>query len=165
MGAGAICALLAVTPSRFQRVVLALPASIDAPIAREGEFETMASAWEAADHARFAEVLISTLPQEAQGVSAAWGADEAARLLALPGMGAALRAVPGETPLRDRAVLTLVTADVLVIGQEGDPAHPAQVARELAGCFPNGRSVILPPGGLLHRHRSQVRDLVRDALV
>lgn len=137
MGAGAICALVASSHSRFERIVLALPASIEAPVDRDAQLAAILSTWEA---------------------------DDSARMQATPGVRAALQCVPQEAPLRDRAALALVTAQVLVIGQEGDSAHPAQVARDLADCFANGRSVILPPGGILQRHRSQVRHLVRDAL-
>ena len=63
-------------------------------------------------------------------------------------------------PLTDRAVLAAVTAPALVIAQEQDPAHPVGVARQLAASLPGAHLVVMPPGGILLRHRAVMRDLV-----
>jgi pimeloyl-ACP methyl ester carboxylesterase len=109
MGAGAMCALLAHTPLRFDRLVFALPAALDRP--------------------------------RTDG--------------ALDGLELAASA-----PLADRAVLGAVTAPALVIAQEQDPVHPVWVAEQLAESLPHARLVVLPPGGVLERHRKVMRDLV-----
>jgi pimeloyl-ACP methyl ester carboxylesterase len=109
MGAGAMCALLAHTPLRFDRLVFALPAALDRP--------------------------------RTDG--------------ALDGLELAASA-----PLPDRAVLGAVTAPTLVIAQEQDPVHPVWVAEQLAESLPHARLEVLPPGGILERHRKVMRDLV-----
>ncbi|MEO6144896.1 MAG: alpha/beta hydrolase [Dermatophilaceae bacterium] len=63
-------------------------------------------------------------------------------------------------PLSDRATLAAVTAPALVIAQEQDPAHPVWVAEELAASLPDAHLAILPPGGILLRHRALMRELI-----
>lgn len=63
-------------------------------------------------------------------------------------------------PVTDRHVLAAVTAPALVIAQDGDPAHPVGVAEQLAASLPGARLVVMPPGGILLRHRARMRDLV-----
>ncbi|MEO8518943.1 MAG: alpha/beta hydrolase [Dermatophilaceae bacterium] len=109
MGAGALCSLLASTPLRFERLVLALPAALDRPRTDD----------------------------------------------ALEGLELA-----SEVPLSDRAVLAAVIAPVLVIAQEQDPEHPVWVAEELVASLKNARLEVLPPGGILVRHRSRTRELI-----
>lgn len=64
----------------------------------------------------------------------------------------------------DRSVLGGVAADVLVIGQEGDPVHPAAVARELAAALPRARLVIFDQPGAAFRERARLRALISDHL-
>lgn len=63
-------------------------------------------------------------------------------------------------PLSDRATLAAVRAPALVIAQEQDPAHPVWVAEELAASLPDAHLAILPPGGILLRHRALMRELI-----
>jgi pimeloyl-ACP methyl ester carboxylesterase len=44
--------------------------------------------------------------------------------------------MPDPTPIRK------VTAPALVVGQEGDPVHRAEVARDLAATLPNAELVL-----------------------
>jgi pimeloyl-ACP methyl ester carboxylesterase len=63
-------------------------------------------------------------------------------------------------PLTDRAVLGPVIAPALVIAQEQDPDHPVWVAEQLAASLKHARLRVLPPGGILVRHRSAMRELI-----
>jgi hypothetical protein len=69
-------------------------------------------------------------------------------------------ALRGAAPLTDRAVLAAVAAPALVVAQEQDPAHPVWVAGQLADSLPGARLVVMPPGGILLRHRAVMRDLI-----
>jgi 3-oxoadipate enol-lactonase len=70
------------------------------------------------------------------------------------------QALVSTRPLADRAVLGAVRAPCLVIGQEGDPVHPARVARDLAAALPDATLHVFPePGGLV-AHRAALRALV-----
>lgn len=167
MGAGALCALLAHDPSRFERCVFLLPAVIDRP-RTDAAFDrliAMAEHVDARDEAGVAQVLRSEQPAELRERAdvQAWVAAQARTLVGTP-VSRALRSLPVQAALRDRAALAPVAAPVLVVGQQGDDAHPHTVAIDLAACFPNARLEILPPGGVLWRHRSHVRSLVSEFL-
>ena len=76
----------------------------------------------------------------------------------------ALRTIPQETAMTDRAALREVTAPTLVLAQERDPAHPVPVAEQIAGLIPGCRLEVLPPGGIMWQHRDRVRSLVGEFL-
>lgn len=167
MGAGAICALLCQEPARFERVVLVLPAVIDQP--RTGEWLDRLVTLKRLNEAHDVEGMGRLLSEE-QPVAhrdrqefRSW-VREHVEALASPGGRAALRALPSAVPVPDRALLGRVTADVLVVGQLDDSAHPASVAEELAGLFRKARVVILPAGGVLWGHRDRFRELVAGFL-
>lgn len=63
-------------------------------------------------------------------------------------------------PLTDRAVLGAVIAPALIIAQEQDPDHPVWVAEQLAASLKHACLEVLPPGGILVRHRSAMRELI-----
>ena len=88
-----------------------------------------------------------------------WCRRQASTLVGTP-VSRALRALPGAVPLTDASVLGRVHAPVLVLAQEDDPAHPVAVAEHLAQALPEARLEVLPPGGIMWRHRRTVRDLV-----
>lgn len=62
--------------------------------------------------------------------------------------------------MADHGALGAVSASVLVIGQEGDALHPAQVAREIAAALPNARLALFDAPGAVFRERARLRDLV-----
>jgi pimeloyl-ACP methyl ester carboxylesterase len=71
-----------------------------------------------------------------------------------------LRALAETAPVADRALLAHVTAPCLVVGQEGDPTHPARIARDLAAALPDARLHVFAESGGLYAHRHELRELV-----
>lgn len=67
-------------------------------------------------------------------------------------------------PVTESEQLRKVSAPVLLIGQYGDDEHPAGIAQRLADAFPHPTLRILPAGGLLQRHRRQLRELIGSFL-
>jgi len=63
-------------------------------------------------------------------------------------------------PVTDRAVLAAVTVPALVIAQGEDLEHPVWVAEQLAASLPDARLEVMPPGGILLRHRGVMRELI-----
>ncbi|WP_256838118.1 alpha/beta fold hydrolase [Ornithinimicrobium faecis] len=167
MGAGALCAGLAADPDRFERVVLVLPAAIDRPRqdAAMARFAALAALVDAGDGEGIAAHLLAEEPAAVRGDAGAqhWAREQAGRLVG-SGVASGLRSLPGQVPVTDRALLTRVTAPVLLLAQEGDGAHPDSVARELAEVLPSAILQVLPPGGIMWQHRSHVRDLVGEFL-
>lgn len=167
MGAGALLALLAATPDRFERLVLFLPAALDTPRtdAAVERLESMAAAIEAGDAAGLEELLRSELPPavlDLNGVEAYLRGR--ARQLAATGTATALRGLPGIRPVTDRSVLAGVTAPALVIGQDSDPLHPSQVARELAEALPDAALHVFRQAGSVWLHRRQLRAIIAGFL-
>lgn len=167
MGAGAMCALLEQSPDRFERLVFVLPAVLDQPRtdAALSRLVALADLVDERDIEGITDHLVREQPREQRDSPAVrtWAAEQA-RLLSGTPVSRALRALPREVPLTDRAVLARVGAPTLVIGQADDDAHPEHVARELAEVLPEARLEILPPGGVLWGHRSRVRELVSTFL-
>lgn len=163
MGAGSLCALLADRPARFDRVALVLPAVIDRPRpdAAMSRFAVLAGLVEAGDPDAVAAHLLAEQPPGVQGDPAvrAWCRDQAGRLVGT-GVAAGLRSLPHEVAVPDRDLLRQVEVPVLILAQEDDPAHPVEVAEELAGLLPAADLHVLGPGGIMWAHRSRVRDLV-----
>ena len=164
MGAGTLLRLLSGSPERFARVVLFLPAAIDAPRtdAAVRRLEALADALETADLAATEQEVLRELPADLREtpVARAYAGTRARFLLASPGAARALRELPAVTPVTDRSALAAVRADVLVLAQEGDALHPAQVARELVGVLPKARLVVFDEPGVVFRERARLRGLV-----
>ena len=149
MGAGALMALLGAQPDRFSRVAFFIPACIDVPNeAAAGLFPREAALLE-----RFPveELAARAMTSDAYATLFAarpyWRDLVHARFLRMNGTGIprTLRAfVEGGPPLRDASVLSNVRAPALVLSHEGDPIHPATVARTLAATIPNARAEIWP---------------------
>ena len=167
MGAGALCAGLADDPERFERIVLVLPAAIDSPRqdAAMIRFAALAELVESQDEAGVARHLLEEEPESVRsdpGVQH-WAREHATRLIGT-GVAQALRSLPSRFPVADRTALSAVRAPVLLLAQEGDPAHPDAVARELAEVLPEAFLHVLPSRGIMWEHRSRVRDLVGSFL-
>jgi pimeloyl-ACP methyl ester carboxylesterase len=163
MGAGALCSLLARTPVRFERLVFVLPAVLDRPRTDDAldRLVEMAQVVDDCDVQGLAALLLEGQPAAVRSRAAVrlWCGRQAATLVGTP-VSRALRALPAALPLTDRAVLAAVTAPALVVAQEEDPAHPVWVAEQLAASMPDARLVVMPPGGILWRHRAVMRDLI-----
>ena len=168
MGAGTLLRLLSASPDRFGRVVLFLPAALDAPRTDAAvlRLEALADALRAGDPAAVEREVLLELPPDLRDTSVArtYVATRARFLLASAGVAQALRDLPADTPVADRSTLGAVSADVLVLAQEGDALHPAQVARELVGVLPKARLVVFDRPGVVFRERGRLRSLVSGFL-
>ncbi|MCA1712326.1 MAG: alpha/beta hydrolase [Actinobacteria bacterium] len=162
MGSGALWSLLSRSPTRFDRVVSFLPAALDRPRADEAVrlLEELAVALEQQDVPAVERLVAAELPPEAQ----AYVRTRAAFLLANPGIAVAVRSLPYVTPVADRSALAAVSADVLVLAQESDPLHPAQVARDLVAVLPKARLVVFDQPHVVFRERARLRALVQEFL-
>lgn len=166
MGAGTLLRTLATEPRRFERVALFLPALIDRPRADAAarRLALLASAIEQQDRAAVLLEVLAELPDELGAVVSSYAGTRADFLLGSPGVARVLRELVDDVPVGDRAALSAVTADVLVLAQEGDPLHPAQVARELVGVLPRSRLTVFDRPGVAFRERPRLRALLSEFL-
>ena len=139
LGAGALLRCAVDKPDAFDRLVFVLPATIDQP--REDEaVALMQVRAELVEHRDLAGLTESLVAEQPAGVRdrpdvRLW-AERQARRLSSTSVARALRELPPQHPVTSRSELAAVRCPVLVIGQEGDAAHPASIAEELAGLLP-----------------------------
>lgn len=169
MGAGALLAALADDPDRFERVVLVIPAALDAPRPDTGlsGHARLADRLEAGDVEGAAAEILAEQPEAVQGDPAVvdWCRDRARELASWGDpLVRALRVVPARAPLADRAVLSAVRCPVLVLAQQDDPVHPVTVAEDVAAALPGAHLHVVGPGGIMWGHRGESRELVGDFL-
>ena len=81
------------------------------------------------------------------------------------GIPHAIREAVDDPPLRDPEVLRRVIAPTLVVAQEGDPMHRAEVARELAETLPNAELVVYPDRFALMREIPSLTSRIAGFLV
>lgn len=168
MGCGALLSLLSAHPDRFEKVVCFLPGAIDKPRTDEAvrRFSALVAALDAGDLEGVRSFVADEIPAELRerpGVAAYIDA-RARFLLEAPGIRVAVASLPPVTPVDDRSELASVAADVLVLAQEGDPLHPAQVGRDLAAVLPKARLVVFDQPGVALRERARLRSLITDFL-
>jgi pimeloyl-ACP methyl ester carboxylesterase len=166
MGAGALLSVLATNPHRFEKAVCFLPGAIDRPRADDAvrRFTALVDALAAGDRSAVRAFVAEEIPADLRRAAAAYVETRTDFLLASPGIPVAVASLPPVTPVADRSVLGAVTAEVLVLGQEGDRLHPAQVARDLAAALPKARLVVFDQPGALLRDRRRLRTLISDFL-
>jgi pimeloyl-ACP methyl ester carboxylesterase len=156
LGAGALLRLLAQDPSRFARVVLVLPAALHRPhpsAVRRGA--ALVAALRAGDRAAVERLVRAEVPEGLDAYVAA-----RVDLLLASDLVPLLEALATDVPVPDPASLAAVTAEVLVLGAEGDDVHPVAVAREVAAALPSARLVAFArPSPLVHE-RERLRSLV-----
>ena len=167
MGAAALMGVLAAAPERFARCVFFLPAILDRPRADvvTSRLGRVAARIEDGDTDAVVSLLLAEVPRP---LRAAPGVEAYVRQRAASLSGRAVaglvRALASTRPVADRYALAAVGAPCLVVGQEGDEVHPAQVARELAAVLPNARLHVFDRPGGMWAHRVALRSLVGEFL-
>jgi 3-oxoadipate enol-lactonase len=167
LGAGALTNLITAAPRRFTRLVFFLPAVLDQPrsdaaVARIAE---MAALVDARDIQGLAGVLVADQPAGVRdrGDVRVW-AEGRARALAGTAVSSPLREISAEVAIADVRPLAAVVEPALVIAQQGDEAHPVQVAERLAGALGNAELHVFDADGALWTHRRELRALVAGFL-
>ncbi|MDX6197020.1 MAG: 3-oxoadipate enol-lactonase [Actinomycetota bacterium] len=166
MGAGALLSVLARSPARFDKAVLFLPGAIDQPRKDDAvrRFAALVDALQRRDLDGVRAFVSDEVPADLCDRAAAYIETRARFLLDAPGIAVGVASLPPVTPVPDRAVLAGVTTEVLLLASEGDPLHPAQVARDLAAVLPKARLVVFEQPGVVFRERARLRSLITDFL-
>ncbi len=162
LGAGALLRLLADEPTRFDRVVLALPGPLhgerDATVLAVAT--ALADAVDANDPIAMGRTLVALQPESARARSDVrlWARRHAADL-AGSGVAGALRHLPRQSVLESLDAFAAVTASVLVLAQRGDDVHPVAAAEELSAAIP-GAQLEVSDVPWIWGGRSALRDTV-----
>jgi pimeloyl-ACP methyl ester carboxylesterase len=167
LGAGALAALIADHPTRFDRVVFFLPAALTgpAPPAGRARLGALLAAAEAQDAAALADAISPELPGSVRGTPAGWSylrqrIDQIVHF----GLGAGLAGLADDAPVPDPTTLAAVPAPALVIGCRNDDLHPVAVAEALAAALPNGRLHVYDRPGILWHERVDLRERIASFL-
>jgi 3-oxoadipate enol-lactonase len=145
LGGGATLRLLRSTPDRFERLVFILPARVERSDVARAKLLRLADLLESRPIGEVAEAIVAE--EERDGVfDRLPGSKERRRqaILAMNGDGIprAIREVIDDPPIPDPTPIRKVTVPALVVGQQGDPVHRAEVARDLAATLPNAELVL-----------------------
>ena len=145
LGGGAALRLLRSKPDRFERLVFILPARLERSDRARSKLLRLADLLESGPVEEVADIIVAE--EEAEGAFAAgpaWRDRRREAILGMNGSGMprAIREAIDDPPIRDGSAVGRVTAPALVVGQEGDPVHRAEVARELAEALPNAELIL-----------------------
>lgn len=163
LGAGALLRALSRDPTRFRKLAFVLPAAIDST-RRDGATERLhrlGAAIDAADARAVADVLLEEVPaavRERRGVDALV-LRRAQQLVTRPAPAPRCE----DRPLSDRGILGTLGVPSLVVTQEGDDLHPADLGRSLARDL-DADLVELPEGGVFWTHAKRLQLALADHL-
>ena len=148
LGAGALLRALTRDPLRFEKLAFVLPAAIDGT-RRDGataRLQVLGDAIEQCDAHAAAEFLLAELPasvRERRGIELLVRR-KAVQLVSKP----APKPAYDDRPLHDRSLFSQLDVPTLVIGQEQDSLHPADLALELHGLLPSATLAVYPQAGV-----------------
>lgn len=158
LGGGAALRLLTRDPGRFEKLVILLPAWLEADAASRVARMRLLRVADLLERYPLDEAAERILQaEEAEGAFDGYPSARRTRRDSLlrmnrEGTPRAIREVIDDPPIRDPEPITRVPAPALVIGQEGDPVHRASVARELAAALPKAELIMLPdPHAMMER--------------
>lgn len=163
LGAGTLLRVLAGEPGRFERLAFVLPAAIDATRVDGAtlRLQALGAAIDRGDADAVVDLLLHEVPEavrERRGTRLLL-TRRAAQLIERPSP----QPLIDDRPLHGRAVLRLVAAPCLVVGQSGDPLHRLDVAAELAEAL-RADLLELPPGGVFWTDARRVQQALADHL-
>lgn len=167
LGAGALCRLLADSPTRFNRLVFYLPAVLDQPRgnAARRRLTALLDALGSGDVGQLAEVVQLELPPAVRNTPAGWAyLRQRLDQLMRNGLASGLVGLPESVPVREATELAEVTAPALVIGCVGDELHPVGVAERLAAALPQATLHVYDRPGVLWAKRADLRERISTFL-
>jgi 3-oxoadipate enol-lactonase len=161
LGGGATLRLLSTRPDRFERLVFLLPARLERSGEAHRRLLRLAHLLATRPIDQVAEIVLAE-EEEAGALDGVPGARERRRAAILAmnddGIPQAIRECLFDPPVRDPDAIRRVRASALVVGQEGDPVHRAEVARELAATLPRSELLLFSDRSALMR---EVPELTR----
>jgi 3-oxoadipate enol-lactonase len=168
LGGGATLRLLHRKPDRFERLVFVFPARLEDAGPVRTKLLRLAEMLETRPVPEVAATVVAE--EEAEGMFAEQPATRDLRMQALLAMNAdgiphAIREAVDDQPLRDPEILPRITAPALVVAQEGDPTHGAEVAKELVEALPNAELLVYPDRFALVREIPSLTARIAEFLI
>ena len=148
MGSGIALAMALRVPERVRALLLVRPAWLDENSPSNLEIIREMGVWmeESGLESARERLLEHPLYVEALGTNPSCAASLAGALTTPHAMESAevLRVMVDDRPIRSMADLARLSQSTLVIGNDGDPLHPAEMARAIATAIPNARHAHVP---------------------
>ncbi|MBT8226057.1 MAG: alpha/beta hydrolase [Dactylosporangium sp.] len=163
LGAGALCHLLRDHPTRFDRVVLFLPAACDqpAPPAVRVRLNALLEAVGSGETSTVAELISQDVPVRLRQSAKVWEyLRRRLEHLMREGLAAGLEDLAGLAPVPDLAGLRNVTTPVLVLACRDDDLHPVSVAERLCAALPAADLHVYDRPGAFWADRIDLRDRI-----
>ena len=146
LGQGAITHLLARDPERFERIVFVMPAALDLGLADHERFDRVADLLETLPVEEAVERIVADSKRVADYDEKPWLRELDLFLwqdLNTTGVARSIREITRDVAIGDRELLRKVSAPTLILCQEGDEIHPAELGRILADLLPNAELIVL----------------------
>jgi 3-oxoadipate enol-lactonase len=146
LGQGAITHLLARDPERFERIVFVMPAALDLGLADHERFDRVADLLETLPVEEAVERIVADSKRVADYDEKPWLRELDLFLwqdLNTTGVARSIREITRDVAIGDRELLRKVSAPTLILCQEGDEIHPAELGRILTDLLPNAELIVL----------------------
>jgi pimeloyl-ACP methyl ester carboxylesterase len=170
LGAGSVTTLLSTHPTRFERVVLALPgvttrARSETELAVTDALADAIVAVPGGDQSVIASTLLLLQPESvrARADVKLWARRHAAELGGNAATADAVRALPRQHVLESLSVLSSVDTQALVLAQRDDVVHPIEAAQSLAAAVA-GAELMVRDTPWIWGARSELRNVVSGFL-
>jgi len=168
LGAGAIAHVLERQPERFDKLIFLLPAGLDVEFQyKERMLRTMALV-EGKTKEKAIEALLGDPERQANYIDYPFLRDLDRQMLQQfnpVGAPRAIREIIEDWPVSDREVLRRVTAPTLLICQEGDDIHPAELGRILVEIMPNAELLMFEDGRAMYEAIPDIVLRVREFIL
>jgi pimeloyl-ACP methyl ester carboxylesterase len=152
LGQGAITRLLGRDPDRFERIVFVLPAALDVELIDHERFDRVAELLETVPVDEAVRRIVADSKRVADYDEKPWLRELDMFLwhdLNAIGVARSIREITRDVAIADRALLREVSAPTLILSQEHDDIHPAELGRVLADLMPNAELLELGSEGEL----------------
>ena len=166
LGAGALLTCVVRDPSRWDRLVLALPADVDElrdlDVTATGS--SLADAIESNDPIEIGRLLLLLQPSSVRNRTLVklWARRHAAEIGGTP-VAQMLRELADQTPVDAMEQLAAFEGRVLVLAQRDDPAHQVAVAERLSEAFTHAQLVVSDKPWIWSA-RDRLREVVSEFL-
>ena len=168
LGAGAIAHVLERQPDRFDKLIFLLPAGLDVEFQYKERMLRTVALVEGKSKEEAIEALLADPERQANYIDYPFLRDLDRQMLQQfnpVGAPRAIREIIEDWPVSDREVLRRVTAPTLLICQEGDNIHPAELGRILVEIMPNAELLMFEDGRAMYEAIPDIVLRVREFIL
>jgi pimeloyl-ACP methyl ester carboxylesterase len=155
-------------PERFDKLIFLLPAGLDVEFQYKERMLRTVALVEGKTKEKAIEALLGDPERQANYIDYPFLRDLDRQMLQQfnpVGAPRAIREIIEDWPVSDREVLRRVTAPTLLICQEGDDIHPAELGRILVEIMPNAELLMFEDGRAMYEAIPEIVLRVREFIL